>query len=169
MWELRDLQNLVVGRLTVLRLFDIKKWRTRTGMHSAAWWTVRCECGVEKEIRGGSLTKRKLPTRSCGCLRVDSGRETSTGKFGKDCHSFGHSCPTQTEDIKGKHFGRWFVLDRAKNRTYGTQEKVYWICSCKCGVQREVMGTKLRNGRSTGCCYACAHVRDSRGRMRKAA
>ena len=169
MWELRDLRNLVVGRLTVIELADIKRTRTRTGVHSVAFWRCKCLCGNETTVRGASLTRRKFPTRSCKCLRVSSGRETSTGKFGKDCHSFGHSCPTQAEDLKGRRFGRWLVLERAPNRKYGTQEVVWWRCKCTCGVQREVMGTKLRNGRSTGCCYACTHARDSRGRMRKAA
>lgn len=39
-----------------------------------------CECGTIKKIRKGSLTKRKAPTKSCGCLRhkalVDAGRMT---------------------------------------------------------------------------------------------
>src|ERR1035441_4843811 len=87
MWELRNLQNLVVGRLTVIELADIKRTRTRTGVHSVAFWRCRCSCGNETTVRGASLTRKKFPTRSCSCLRVDRGRETSTGKFGSACHS----------------------------------------------------------------------------------
>ena len=39
-----------------------------------------CKCGTIKRIRKGSLTKKKDPTKSCGCLRrlaiIDAGRLT---------------------------------------------------------------------------------------------
>lgn len=31
------------------------------------YWLCRCDCGVEKEIVGNSLRRKKSPTRSCGC------------------------------------------------------------------------------------------------------
>jgi 5-methylcytosine-specific restriction endonuclease McrA len=35
---------------------------------STYYWKFRCDCGVEKEILLGSVTRKKDPTRSCGCL-----------------------------------------------------------------------------------------------------
>lgn len=36
------------------------------------WWFCVCECGIRKTVRAGSL--RCGFTKSCGCLRVESGR-----------------------------------------------------------------------------------------------
>ena len=50
-------------------------------------------------------------------------------------------------NIKGQKFGRWTVLERAKNR-YGN---AYWICRCECGTEKEVSGTYLTNGKTKSC------------------
>ena len=35
------------------------------------YWICECECGNRKSIRGTSLTKKKEPTRSCGCIHTE--------------------------------------------------------------------------------------------------
>lgn len=47
------------------------------------------------------------------------------------------------DDLTDRYFGKWHVLRYAGNRK--------WTCECTCGTVRDVMGTYLRNGRSTGC------------------
>lgn len=49
------------GRWTV-----ISRALSRDGHHF--WFSVRCDCGTEKEIVGCSLTCKRKPSRSCGCL-----------------------------------------------------------------------------------------------------
>src|SRR5262249_2588151 len=48
------------GRLTVLSFSHLDHRRS-------AWFTCRCSCGTEKQIRGASLVM-KGGTRSCGCI-----------------------------------------------------------------------------------------------------
>ena len=52
-----------------------------------------------------------------------------------------------THDETGKRYGRWTVIAFAANHN----GKSYWKCRCDCGVEKDVMGKNLRNGRSQSC------------------
>lgn len=51
------------------------------------------------------------------------------------------------KDLTNKTFGRWTVLAYAGRRKANHQ----WSCSCKCGINRTVLGQHLKSGRSTSC------------------
>lgn len=73
---------------------------------------------------------------SCG-LEKDVPTHKLTSGQSKQC---GH---TKLIDLTGQTFGEWTVLQYAG--------KMYWNCRCSCGVEREVLGNHLRNGRQTQC------------------
>jgi hypothetical protein len=50
------------------RLIVIAKAEKR---YDKTFWLCKCDCGNIKEIYGGSLTKKKKPTQSCGCLNKE--------------------------------------------------------------------------------------------------
>lgn len=50
-------------------------------------------------------------------------------------------------DLTGKRFGKWTVIERAKNR--GSQ--TYWKCMCDCGQIKDICGRALTNGSSKSC------------------
>lgn len=52
------------------------------------------------------------------------------------------------EDLIGRKFGKWTVLDRKKGN-------FKWRCACSCGTIRFVTGPDLKNGKSSQCreCY----------------
>lgn len=52
------------------------------------------------------------------------------------------------ENITGQRFGGWRVFSKAGNTPRGA---ALWLCRCDCGTERIVVGTDLRNGKSTGC------------------
>lgn len=52
------------------------------------------------------------------------------------------------EDMIGKEFGRWVVLDRAEKKV---GNRSYWVCECKCGTVRDVSSGNLRGGTSQSC------------------
>lgn len=56
--------------------------------------------------------------------------------------------PSYYKDITGQVFGHWTVGERRPNR-YGT--KVYHLCRCSCGVEREVCKHALMHGLTTNC------------------
>ena len=47
----------------------------------------------------------------------------------------------------GKKFGNWTVVSRSYNRG----QTLYYLCRCKCGVEKDVSGNSLRMGNSRGC------------------
>lgn len=65
------------------------------------------------------------------------------------------------KDITGCVFGRWTVLRRGGDYP---SKKAYWLCRCKCGVERDVEGKSLRNGSSKSC--GCLKADISRGNVR---
>jgi hypothetical protein len=95
----------------------------KTGRHRKQW-LCQCECGNQKVVLENSLTKKKRPTRSCGCLR------------------------SEIEDLSNRVFGRLTALSRAKNKENG---RTAWNCICDCG-NKCIVGTKeLKNGDTQSC------------------
>lgn len=66
-------------------------------------------------------------------------------------------------DLTGKTFGRWTVLSRGENTSRGGAR---WICQCKCGTIKLVVGSSLRKGLSTSCgCYRTENSRRNNGKF----
>lgn len=68
---------------------------------------------------------------------------------------------TTERDMIGKVFGYWKVLSRSDKRNSGGC--IYYNCICEyndCGIQKEVLGTSLRQGLSLTC---GAHTNVSKG------
>lgn len=59
------------------------------------------------------------------------------------------------EDLSGRRYGRWTVIEEGTPRYHGKYRIIYWMCRCDCGVIREVCGNTLKNGDSTSC--GCFH------------
>lgn len=51
-------------------------------------------------------------------------------------------------DMTGEQLGYWTVIERAANDGHGN---TCWRCRCKCGAEKVVVGTVLRDGRSQSC------------------
>jgi hypothetical protein len=62
-------------------------------------------------------------------------------------------------DLTGKKFGRLTVVSRAENDKRGRSR---WVCTCTCGSQKVISGSKLRHHevRSCGCLFR--ELRESR-------
>lgn len=65
---------------------------------------------------------------------------------------------TTEKDITGQHFGKWTVLYKTTKRN--TAGIIYWHCRCECGIEKDVLGSSLRNGLSLSC---GAHANVSKG------
>ena len=65
---------------------------------------------------------------------------------------------TSEIDLTGQRFGRWTVLYKSDKRNAGGA--IYWHCKCDCGIEKEVLGTSLRQGTSLSC---GAHSNISKG------
>lgn len=92
-----------------------------------------CDCGT-KNIKTTRHILIKGDKISCGCAKKDAGLK-------------------RKENLIGKKFGRWYVLDFAPNQ-YSVSGKSYstmWKCKCKCGVIKNIRGRALKTGMSQSC------------------
>lgn len=64
------------------------------------------------------------------------------------------------QDLTGRVFVFWTVQSRSNRRDY-------WICRCSCGVEREVHGPNLKNGRTKSC--GCRDKSGDNNALRRAA
>lgn len=110
-----DITGQVFGKLTVMKLSHIHK--------GIVYWTVRCECGIEKIVRAGALKKGDI--KSCGKA----------------------PCVSYFKDITGQVFG----MLTAK-RFVGTRNgNAKWECQCACGNIVVTNSMCLKNGYTLSC------------------
>lgn len=58
-----------------------------------------------------------------------------------------HAGVTGLKDLTGRTFGHWKVQGRGETR----YTRVHWICTCSCGIVKQVSGCHLVSGNSTNC------------------
>lgn len=93
------------------------------------FWKCLCSCGKYTIVKDENLTSGN--TKSCGHLARN------------------------IEDLSGKDFGYWHVLNMAPR----IEHHIRWNCICRCGTMRAVRGDWLKAGVSQSC--GCKH--SSRG------
>jgi hypothetical protein len=54
-------------------------------------------------------------------------------------------------DITGTVVGAWTVLGVGRKERLPKGSRVFWLCRCKCGTEREIISAVLRSGRSKSC------------------
>lgn len=52
-------------------------------------------------------------------------------------------------NLAGQTFGQWTVVK--EDVSIIAKKRIYWLCHCKCGVERSVAGTSLTSKISTSC------------------
>lgn len=70
-----DLTGRIFGRLTVIK--QIEDHVCSDGRHRACW-RCKCECGNYIDVIGYSLTRKRYPTKSCGCWVREIINKTNT-------------------------------------------------------------------------------------------
>jgi hypothetical protein len=63
---MKNLTTLHFGRLTVIKLHEVRHYKSARNVQTKAYWLCRCDCGKEKIVRGEHLTSGR--TVSCGCI-----------------------------------------------------------------------------------------------------
>lgn len=66
------------------------------------------------------------------------------------------------EDLTGQRFNQWTVL---KFSHKNSSRNSYWICQCDCGKIRPVMGSSLKNNRTSNC--GCVNASRQAERLKK--
>lgn len=60
------------------------------------------------------------------------------------------------KDLTGKKYGRLTVLRRVSNRG----RRVFWLCRCDCGKEKEIASDSLRHGSRSCGCYMSECIRN---------
>ena len=127
MGNLIDLTGLKFGKWTVLG--------RDTSVHKKnIYWKCICECGTVRSVAGTSL--RSGISVSCGCERDEKTSKRTEARV---------------EDLTGKRFGMWTVLQRDPLISTTSKRGARWICKCDCGKIKSVLGYSLKNGSSVSC------------------
>lgn len=121
------------GRLTIMGYLGLDG-------KSCRMWECLCVCGNKTVVTTSSLNFKT--TQSCGCLQKDF-----ITNFAK----------SSVIDLRGERFGRLLVKTQQENDSKG---RVVWKCSCKCGNEIDVVGSRLRKGTTRSC--GCLKIQRSR-------
>lgn len=158
-----DLTGRTFGQLEVIQRAE--DWVGANG-HRHICWLCRCKaCGREVVVKGASF--RAGYNKSCGCLQYGDGDTkrmwdeyralksqgivppVSHGKVGRPAGFKGGD--NRFQDLSGKDFGFWHVIERGETRKYKRGQIIYWKCQCRCGTIKSVPGRDLRSGASQSC------------------
>lgn len=64
-----------------------------------------------------------------------------------------HNKNPKPDDMPGKKFGKWTVIERDKNKG----RRLYYKCICDCGANHSVGKARLKGGYSKQC-VSCQHI-----------
>lgn len=140
MGNLIDLTGKRFGHWLVLH-------RDTDSSHKNIYWVCRCDCGTIRSVSGTSL--RSNISVSCGCEK-DKLTSERTKK--------------RVDDLTGKRFGHWVVLNRDLSDQSTSKQGARWLCKCDCGRVKSVLGYSLKDGRTTSCgCQSRLRINDLTG------
>lgn len=109
MTNIRDLSGLRFGKLSILRLDQVKPLL-------GSYFICECDCGVVKSIRGSSLSQGK--SNSCGCESAKQLlKRTTHGSSGSNQINGSKRTPEYTSWAKMK--GRCLNMDNDNYHHYG--------------------------------------------------
>lgn len=97
------------------------------------YWLCQCDCGKTTEVWQSNIVNGGV--KSCGCLNA-------------------------AENLLGRRFGRWTVIDSSSPR----KGNVRWLCRCDCGAEKSISATELRAGRTRSCGCLSAELSGNRNR-----
>ena len=123
-----DLTNKIFENWTVIREASKEEKNGRPG----TYWLCKCSCGTEKIVNGQTL--RNGQSSSCGC---------------QSAQKIAAATRSRAEDLTGKIFGRFTVLERDYNEEKNGSTR--WKCKCDCGNIIVTNRNSLLNGHTKSC------------------
>lgn len=97
---------------------------------------------------------------SCGTVRIVPGGDLRNGKS----TSCGHNSNRNIDDLTGKVFGEWLVIEKGPT---GKNGETQWLCECKCSMhtRKLVNAYSLKSGASKSCGHDTTGFKDITGQQ----
>lgn len=97
---------------------------------------------------------------SCGTVRIVPGGDLRNGKS----TSCGHNSNRNIEDLTGKRFGDWLVIEKGPT---GKNGETQWLCECQCSMhtRKLVNAYSLKSGASKSCGHDTTGFKDITGQQ----
>ena len=160
--RLDDLTGKKFGSWEVLSYEGNKKWRCKClkcgSIHSIftnnlkSGKSNKCEnCANKDKLKdltgkqfGSWKVKKYLGNQKyeCKCLKCGNTYAISSSNLISNDSTQCRVCAS-LEDLRGKTFGEWTVLEYAGD--------LRWVCRCSCGKEFNVLGYNLRSGHTRSC------------------
>lgn len=113
------------------------------------------EAYIGKELHGKSTWEHMYDCNcSCGAVHVKAARSCLISGDKKSCGcAYKDAGESIIEDLTGRVFERWKVIERAPNRISksGKSRSIMWLCECECGTRKAVGARALKTGMSVSC------------------
>lgn len=155
-FKYKDLTGSVFGMLTVIRRDD--DFIGGNG-HRHIQWLCECECGIQRVIKGSSLSAGY--NKSCGCSQYGDG---DTQRMWSEYLALNQndkplivtqsskSVGRQRKDLTGQTFGWLTALNYGSDVIRNNGDKLTtWHCICNCGKTLDVITTRLTQGVDSSC------------------
>lgn len=118
--------DLIGQKYNMLTVLRLADSTDKTHKSRSARWVCQCDCGNLTVVSSHALRSKSI--KSCGCVSNNT-----------------------VIDMTGMQFGKLTVLRRVDNNSHGSAQ---WLCRCTCGNEKVILGSNLRNGKTTSCgCY----------------
>lgn len=105
-------------------------------------WLCKCKCGNWPSVKRYNLTIGH--TKTCG-------RCGTTKKQALIADEDRYTTDFRWNDLTGREYGKLKVI--AKTDHFISDNRIGWLCECKCGRQIEFDSHSLQQGKHTSCGY----------------
>lgn len=137
MSKLQDLTGQRFGRLVV-------KSKSHRDKYGSWFWDCDCDCGGSRKIKGAAL--RMGNVKSCGCI-VNEYKEKKAALSGPKIYE-----PGEIKDRIGLKYAHLTITKFLwKQKTPNNKLKIFYLCRCDCGREREVTLKVLQKNEATTC------------------
>lgn len=137
--RVKNLTGEIFGEMKAIEVVGIKN-------RYAVWKFACLKCGATREISVKRINANSI--LKCQKCHAKVNKETNPKTKRKKI---------APEDIIGKNFGSWYVVEKAECSKRGQ----LYLCKCKCGTERKITAGNLINGFTTSC--GCSRKLDIAG------
>lgn len=148
----RDLSGKKFGRLSVIKLHEIKKW--------GAFWVCECSCGKVLSVYRGHLVNNH--TRSCGCLKQklpkgEAAFRKLLDQYKRNAKKRNIQFKLSTKQFKSLVTANCFYCDTTpSSKSHGKRFNGIFLYS---GIDRVDSSLAYSKGNCVPCCGKCNTIK----------